>query len=88
MHLYQKWQKYAFAYVHMQMHNYPKPSYNQIMRSLKNLITFWVNLNHSRSKQHFLGCWVISKNCLMSKTNMTCQGKKVTIAGKIGRNYS
>ena len=25
MHLYQKWPKYAFAYAHMQMHNYPKP---------------------------------------------------------------
>ncbi len=22
----QKWPKYAFAYAHMQMHNYPKPS--------------------------------------------------------------
>ena len=27
MHLYPKWPKYAFAYAHMQMHNYPKPSY-------------------------------------------------------------
>ncbi len=27
MHLYEKWSKYAFAYAHMQMHNYPKPSY-------------------------------------------------------------
>ncbi len=26
MHLYEKWSKYAFAYAHMQMHNYPKPS--------------------------------------------------------------
>ena len=26
MHLYPKWPKYAFAYAHMQMHNYPKPS--------------------------------------------------------------
>jgi hypothetical protein len=25
MHLYKKWPKYAFAYAHMQMHNYPKP---------------------------------------------------------------
>ncbi len=29
MHLYKKWSKYAFAYAHMQMHNYPKPSYNK-----------------------------------------------------------
>ncbi len=26
MHLSKKWPKYAFAYAHMQMHNYPKPS--------------------------------------------------------------
>ncbi len=26
MHLLKKWSKYAFAYAHMQMHNYPKPS--------------------------------------------------------------
>jgi hypothetical protein len=29
MHLYLKRPKYAFAYAHMQMHNYPKPSYNE-----------------------------------------------------------
>jgi hypothetical protein len=28
MHLFIKWLKYAFAYAHMQMHNYPKPSDN------------------------------------------------------------
>jgi hypothetical protein len=28
MHLFKKWSKYAFAYASMQMHNYPKPSYN------------------------------------------------------------
>ncbi len=27
MHLFKKWSKYAFAYVSMQMHNYPKPNY-------------------------------------------------------------
>ena len=26
MHFYQKWPKYAFAYAHIQMHNYPKPN--------------------------------------------------------------
>jgi hypothetical protein len=31
MHLYEKWSKYAFAYVHMQMHNYPKPIDNIIL---------------------------------------------------------
>jgi hypothetical protein len=29
MHLYEKWSKYAFANAQMQMHNYPKPSYNE-----------------------------------------------------------
>jgi hypothetical protein len=29
MHLFKKWSKYAFAYASMQMHNYPKPSYNE-----------------------------------------------------------
>jgi len=29
MHLFKKWSKYAFAYASMQMHNYPKPSYNR-----------------------------------------------------------
>ena len=28
MHLFKKWSKYAFAYASMQMHNYPKPSYD------------------------------------------------------------
>ncbi len=33
MHLYNKWLKYAFAYAHMQMHNYPKPTYNDYGRT-------------------------------------------------------
>ena len=28
MHLFQNLPKYAFVYADMQMHNYPKPSYN------------------------------------------------------------
>ena len=28
MHLFQKLPKYAFAYADMQMHNYPKPTYD------------------------------------------------------------
>ena len=28
MHLLKKWSKYAFAYASMQMHNYPKPTYD------------------------------------------------------------
>ncbi len=28
IHLLKKWSKYAFAYASMQMHNYPKPTYN------------------------------------------------------------
>jgi hypothetical protein len=30
MHLYKKWPKYAFAYTHMQMHNYLKPIHHYI----------------------------------------------------------
>ncbi len=29
MHLCQKLPKYAYAYAHMQMHKYPKPSYKK-----------------------------------------------------------
>jgi hypothetical protein len=29
MHLFKKWSKYAFAHASMQMHYYPKPSYNE-----------------------------------------------------------
>jgi hypothetical protein len=34
MHLYEKWSKYAFAYAHMQMHNYPKPNNKQYFKHL------------------------------------------------------
>ena len=45
MHLYQKWPKYAFAYAHMQMHNYPKPSYSQTLLLEYILISLTLHLN-------------------------------------------
>ena len=45
MHLCKKWLKYAFAYASMQMHNYPKPSYNEQNEF------FWLVL-----RLYFLGC--------------------------------
>jgi len=41
MHLFKKWSKYAFAYATMQMHNYPKPNYNQSHWFLKSNATIF-----------------------------------------------
>ena len=45
MHLFRKYLKYAFAYAPMQMHNYPKPSYNDHGYSEITAITNKINVN-------------------------------------------
>ena len=54
MHLCKKWSKYAFAYASMQMHNYPKPSYNPLGYMLKSVFSLqgtfcmWLSLLDGR----------------------------------------
>ena len=70
MHLCKKWSKYAFAYAIMQMHNFPKPSYNDVtvltnrfLWPMKFVITYF-SISHliNPYSQNFGHCLFLSRN--------------------------